>query len=318
LAKSTGGIGLRSAIKVIQDVLIEGTQGQPAVAERPVGGLVTTVTLYDALERDVRRAFPTIHQAVGKAVGVALRSGKPDVQVLARAARRLTDLVGEQVIPPEDSISKAAVKHFPKVQQRVAPLGEKLDGLGLAGGETARSLSREIADVLPNDGSDATQRLGAEESSLYRDMKWASECHAALEQGFGDTVRELQQHRRAVEALPASGVPGELREGVRETLKLLGERLAQPDCYRHAADLRTTLTDLKAQVRDAAARMAEAQAASIREAQQALRRLPEWGELTQEEQALALAELEGLRADAPRTSAGWRPWCGRSSSSPRG
>ena len=65
LAKSTGGIGLRSAIKVIQDVL-KGEGGSKAMADQPVGWLATTVTLYDELEKDIRRAFASIHQAVGK------------------------------------------------------------------------------------------------------------------------------------------------------------------------------------------------------------------------------------------------------------
>jgi hypothetical protein len=65
LAKSTGGIGLRSAIKVIQDVL-KGEGGSKAMADQPVGWLATTVTLYDELEKDIRRAFPSVHQAVGK------------------------------------------------------------------------------------------------------------------------------------------------------------------------------------------------------------------------------------------------------------
>jgi hypothetical protein len=68
LAKSTGGIGLRSAIKVIQDILIEGPEGQNPVANQPTGWLATTVTLYDALEKDIRRAAPSIHKAVGKAL----------------------------------------------------------------------------------------------------------------------------------------------------------------------------------------------------------------------------------------------------------
>jgi hypothetical protein len=68
LAKSTGGIGLRSAIKVIQDILIEGPEGHHPVADQPVGWLATTVTLYDALEKDIRRAAPSIHKAVGKAL----------------------------------------------------------------------------------------------------------------------------------------------------------------------------------------------------------------------------------------------------------
>jgi hypothetical protein len=66
LAKSTGGVGLRSAIKVIQDILIESTEGRTAVVEHPVGWLANTVTLYDALERDIRRAFPGLHKALEK------------------------------------------------------------------------------------------------------------------------------------------------------------------------------------------------------------------------------------------------------------
>jgi hypothetical protein len=65
LAKSTGGIGLRSAIKVIQDVL-KGEGGSNAMADQPVGWLATTVTLYDELEKDISRAFNSVHQAVSK------------------------------------------------------------------------------------------------------------------------------------------------------------------------------------------------------------------------------------------------------------
>lgn len=66
LAKSTGGIGLRSAIKVVQDILVEGPDGRTPVADQPVGWLANTVTLYDALEKDIRRAFQSLHQSVGK------------------------------------------------------------------------------------------------------------------------------------------------------------------------------------------------------------------------------------------------------------
>jgi hypothetical protein len=66
LAKSTGGIGLRSAIKVIQDILVEGVGSLKPVADKEVGWLATTITLYDALDKDIRKAFPSIHQAVEK------------------------------------------------------------------------------------------------------------------------------------------------------------------------------------------------------------------------------------------------------------
>ncbi|WP_220429122.1 BREX system P-loop protein BrxC [Sulfitobacter mediterraneus] len=66
LAKSTGGVGLRSAIKVLQDILVEGAGDQPPVADQALGWLATTVTLYDSLSTDIRRAFPSLHGAVDK------------------------------------------------------------------------------------------------------------------------------------------------------------------------------------------------------------------------------------------------------------
>jgi len=83
LAKSTGGIGLRSAIKVIQDILIEEHNRQIPVADQPVGWLATTVTLYDALDKDIRRAFPSVYSAAQKTC--AFYSDSPLNQDIAKS-----------------------------------------------------------------------------------------------------------------------------------------------------------------------------------------------------------------------------------------
>jgi hypothetical protein len=70
LAKSRGGVGLRSAIKVIQDVLVEhpiGKQDQPLFADEPVGALATAVRFYDTLRSDIEQPFPHITAGVHKA-----------------------------------------------------------------------------------------------------------------------------------------------------------------------------------------------------------------------------------------------------------
>lgn len=64
LAKKTGGLGLRSAIKVIQEVLIEYAHGQGALADAPAGKLANTVTFYDSLRRDIEGSFPHIVDGV--------------------------------------------------------------------------------------------------------------------------------------------------------------------------------------------------------------------------------------------------------------
>ena len=69
LAKSSGGIGLRSAIKIIQDVLIDKTslgEGGIALADQEIGTLANTVTLYDGLRKEVERSFRAVVNSVSK------------------------------------------------------------------------------------------------------------------------------------------------------------------------------------------------------------------------------------------------------------
>lgn len=67
LARKTGGIGLRSAIKIIQDVLTERTSsGETPFADAPVRTLATTVTFYESLRRDILSHSPHIDAGVKK------------------------------------------------------------------------------------------------------------------------------------------------------------------------------------------------------------------------------------------------------------
>lgn len=70
LAKSRGGIGLRSAIKVIQDVLVDSSgvrKGQKLLADEPVGILASAVSFYDTLKADIEKPYPHIIAGVEKA-----------------------------------------------------------------------------------------------------------------------------------------------------------------------------------------------------------------------------------------------------------
>jgi hypothetical protein len=71
LSKSIGGVGLRSAIKVIQDVLVNPDSvpaGAQLLADRPAGTLATGTTFYDTLRRDIQRSFRYIVESVDKVV----------------------------------------------------------------------------------------------------------------------------------------------------------------------------------------------------------------------------------------------------------
>jgi hypothetical protein len=150
LAKSTGGIGLRSAIKVIQDILTEDSGGQPPVADREVGWLATTVTLYESLDRDIHRAFPSMHQAVDK-----VRIRFPDDPLAQGVAKTIAvlQILGNMPVtlqnitslmhPSVDGASlaepvKQAIEAL--LKDSVVPLGEEEDG-------SLRFFSEKLNDV---------------------------------------------------------------------------------------------------------------------------------------------------------------------------
>lgn len=68
LAKKTGGIGLRSAIRVIQDVLTEGPADM--LAEEKVGRLANTAHIYNVLRSDIRKSYPHVAASVEKVINV--------------------------------------------------------------------------------------------------------------------------------------------------------------------------------------------------------------------------------------------------------
>lgn len=239
-----------------------------------------------------------------KPIGVALRDERPSIETLARAAERLTELLGDTVIPLEQEISKAAAKHFPRFQHDYGSLAEKLSGLGLAGSDRVSTLNQDLADVLFTDASDAPQRLGAETSTLYDNLKWALEVKRALDNGLDATLRDLQAHRRDIAALPDTGVPGALRRELAEDLGTLSERLGKEDFYQHGADFNSLLTHLKNRVRDAVLTLSEQQKLRLKESIEDLQRLPAWQELTQEERGNVVSRLDSLALDTTPDLAG--------------
>jgi len=228
-----------------------------------------------------------------KAVGVALRHDKPSMDVLARAAERLTDLSGEQVLPLENDITKAAQKLLPRLQNSLAPLAEKLAALELPGRETVESANQQVTDLLLSDASDAPQRFGAEDSSLYDALKWGQAARLAFDQGVAETIRQLRAFAQAVDELPTTGAPGELREAASDDLESVADLLGKEDFFRHRADLGSRLTSLEARLAESVRKMSAAHAQRLRDAEQEMRLLPEWAEFTAEEQTEAWARLQG-------------------------
>ncbi|MCI0664204.1 MAG: BREX system P-loop protein BrxC, partial [Acidobacteria bacterium] len=123
-------------------------------------------------------------------------------------------------------------------------------------------------------------------------LKWAGEVKQALARGLESTIRDLQAHRREIESLPDSGVPGKLKKNLTEDLNLLNQRLQKDDFYRHAVDFNSQLTNIKSQVRDAVGELKDQMKLRLKEGVEDLNRMSEWEELTQEERSNVTSSLE--------------------------
>lgn len=231
-------------------------------------------------------------------IGVSLRDTRPSNEVLARAARRLTDLIAESVIPLENDISKAALKHLAQFQSRFGPLCEKLKMLQLPGVEKIESVIHEINDILLTDASDVSLRLGGEESSFYNQLMWAKEVDIEFKNGLENTLKELYEYHRDILSLPQTGIPGHLVSDLTEEFQRLNDLLSKDEFYKHAADYHTILLNFQTRTRDAAIQMAIDQNDVIQEAKKDLPRILEWKDLTQEEKLTVIGQIEACTIEA--------------------
>jgi hypothetical protein len=262
-----------------------------------VGGREVTVNGQQAIE-----ALKTNNSF--KSVGVSLRDDRPSMDVLANAADRLTELSGDAVVPLEENISKAAQKFLPDLQPRYASLGEKLATFKLLGSDTMESLNRQITDLLLTDCSDAPQVFGAENSTLYDELKWARNVRLAFDQKLDRTVQRVRDLQRELTSLPKTGAPGELVKAVQDDMEAIKDRLSQRNFFGHAADISTKCSNIETCVAETVRAMASAQAGHISDAAADLARIPEWGDFTPEEQQKVLGELQDLSVKVTEDIAG--------------
>lgn len=132
-------------------------------------------------------------------------------EVRQRAAKRLSDITGETVLPLPQKIAEVAVKHIPQFVKEFTDLPSRVTGLGLPTDRFKR-LQNGLADALLGDGSDAPSIFGAEESELHDDLLWARHISKALEHGAEKTLGEISALQQEAKRLAAQGVLPDLPE----------------------------------------------------------------------------------------------------------
>ena len=237
-------------------------------------------------------------------IGIALRDGTPDPNKLLRAAERLLELSGEQVLPLEEDVSRAVMKHFPDFQQQYAPLETQLTNLGLEGAERAQSIQDSIAEILKGDASDAANRLGGEQCPLADDLRWAREVTKAFQNGIGAVIRRANDLIREIPLLPKAGPFAEVITETETDRQQLVDYIQRPEFHRHKADMQDRVTSIEGIIALKAATVLQEQTAYLDAEKAKILNSPEWGELGQDDRVRLAGELDALRVEATQDLAG--------------
>jgi hypothetical protein len=230
-----------------------------------------------------------------KKAGVALRDSMVSAEAKMRAADRLLQLTGEQVMPLEQDISEAVLRHFPDLQRAYGPLEARLQSCGLPGAQRAADLQDSLAEILKGDASDATPRLGADDCPLFDDLIWAREVHRCFANGIETAVRNLRRHLDEIERLPNAGVTGDLVAGTATLRAEAGDLLKREDFHTQVPAIQTALKNLQVAVSQGCRELASEQTAFLDREIQAIESTPEWLKIGQEEQSAISDRFDRLR-----------------------
>ncbi|MBM9538585.1 BREX system P-loop protein BrxC [Desulfobulbus alkaliphilus] len=231
------------------------------------------------------------------AVGVSLRMERPPPETLMRAADRLCDLTGENVLPLEDEVATIAKKYFPGYQSTFGPLAVDLRGLGLEEAtliEKAENLANDLTEVVSGDGSDAVNRLGGLESPLHDALIWARTLKKTLDNGLREQLRHLYRLRTEIETLPDFGLPAQLKQEAAEQLSVVRDILDRESFFEETAALGTAAAELDRLVSATNAELARQQTNLAQEELNRWQTSADWLVLSEDEHTWFLEELDKL------------------------
>ena len=225
-------------------------------------------------------------------IGVSPRDVKVPPEALDRAARRLEELFGDEVLPLEDHISRAVRRHVPDVMERVGALPDRLRLLGLPGEERSRRVLASAGDLLRGDAGNAAAILGGPECSIPEEIGWARSVVDALEEGAEADVsraRVLLESVRELDALFPGAGADVLSEADRDAAR---EVLESERFFERLPDLRGVIRNLT----DAAGRRYQEERKSLLEACKAavacLEAHPDWPKLADEDREEIASRLQ--------------------------
>jgi hypothetical protein len=238
--------------------------------------------------------------------GISLRESRPDVESIARAVDRIEDLTGNSVTLTEVAISEAVSQGFPGFLTKCTQLAGELARLGLPGSDRPDKISTSLTQLLSGDASDATSILGAEECTIYDELKWVQNLTNELAGDLKKVLGEIRDVRNALDAFPESGAPGEIRKEAEEAASKATSILEKEDFLDHREELGKAADELANVVTEGLTKLKKSQDDLRKEFSDELEASGTWTKLEENERKSILQSVEDLEKKSSQDLPGLR------------
>ena len=183
-------------------------------------------------------------------VGVSIRNTRPSAEALDRAASRLEELFGIEVLPLEDRISAAVRQKIPEVVEKLGALPARLRLLDLPGEERAQRLIADASDLLKGDAGDAAAYLGGVECTLPNEIRWGITVVEVLDEGAEDELRKANSFVNALCDLEKLFPGSTASLWSREDRDVIADVLASERFHERLPELRAVIRNIKQRIKN--------------------------------------------------------------------
>jgi len=217
-------------------------------------------------------------------IGISMHSDdQPTNEQKLCAAKNLTELTKNTVIPLPQKISEAVMKYFPEFQKNYAEIKVRLENLELPGIDKAESIQEGIAEILKGDASDATFSLGKPDAKLYLELLWAKKVKAAIDNGIEEVIKKIKKTQTDVESLPNDGLTGQLKELLKIKFEEISRILQSENFFEEAVSLNDYSTEIDSEVTSTCEKFKDQENENIRQAISELKKSYNWLQLNEEQ-----------------------------------
>jgi hypothetical protein len=239
-------------------------------------------------------------------VDVATNDETLPQDTLLRAATRLLNITGQNILPMPQNVSRGVQEHFPKFQREYASLAAELMAAGLPGTERAARLQKQLSQVLQGDASEAPAVIGAEECELIDNLIWARDVRKAFEHKLNESAIDAGKLLREIPLLPKIGAAEVLLRDSEVLRAAISSILEREDFFTVGADLRNRLQNLNILVKTNAELLTSQFTQTLNQERDDIRSTPLWATLPEADRANFSEKLDALDLGTASDLAGMR------------